>query len=109
MARRFASAIDKAKYDEAAALFLVDGEAAMLTDWQPLVEAHAVPNRLTVSDLIRGRRAIYLSVTYQAKVSDISGFFPLEADFRGIYKLDMRAKDMDRFQETTLPKQVDGR
>ena len=87
-------------------MFLVDGAASMLTDWQPLVDVHAVPLKLSLNDLVRGRRAIYLSVKYQLKVSEIAGFFPLEADCRGIHKLEMKSSDLGRFkikQQTTAP------
>ena len=97
-ANRFASAINAQRYDEAAGMFVVDGANSMLTKWKPLVQAHAVPTKLTLRDLFRGRRAVNLSVTYQNKYADIPGFFPLEADNRGIYLLNsVQSAEADRF------------
>ncbi len=97
-ANRFASAINAKQYDEAANMFVVDGSNSMLTKWKPLVQAHAVPTELTLRDLLRGRRAIHLSVTYQNKFADIPGFFPLEADNRGIHLLNnIQSSEADRF------------
>lgn len=108
-ARRFANAVNKNEYEVAASLFLVDGENSMLTDWVessrdlnkpnfPLVEAHAVPTKLTPMDLLRGRRAVHLSVTYQMESKSIPGFFPLEADYRGIHLLtNLSASEAGRF------------
>ena len=85
-ANRFAKLVNNGKYDEAGKLFRIEGADSMLTDWKPIVEGHAVVTDLTAQDLVRGRRAIHLSVTYHQKYrANIPGFFPLESDRQGIH------------------------
>lgn len=99
MANRFARLVNNGKHEEAGELFRIDGASSMLTEWKPIVEAHAVVTNLTAQDLIRGRRAIHLSVTYHRKYSPgIPGFFPVEADRHGIYLLkNLKTSDKARF------------
>ena len=97
-ANRFVNLVNAERHEEAAAMFVVDGANAMLTEWKPLVDANAIPIKLTAADLWQGRRAIHLSVTYENSVADKPGFFPLEANFRGIFAINnIDAREAARF------------
>ena len=99
MAQKFAKAVNQERYDQAADLFVVRGANSMLTEWKPLVEAHALPTKLTLMDLVRGRRAVHLTVTYESSMAGVPGFFPLEADYRGIHLVtNLKASSAARFK-----------
>ena len=98
---RFVKAINSKQYFQAADMFLVDGSNDMLQHTKKIiVEAHVVTPPLTLSDLLRGRRSIHLTIVYDQPDRTVTGFFPLEADLRGIHSLNQRPyEDADfRFQ-----------
>lgn len=97
-ANRFVNLVNSKRHQEAAEMFVVDGAEAMLTEWKPLIDASAIPIKLTAADLWQGRRAIHLSVTYDNRVADKPGFFPLEANYRGIFAINnIDAREAARF------------
>ena len=97
-ATRFVNLVNEQQHDRAASMFVVEGADEMLTKWKPLGEANAIPIKLTAADLWSGRRAIHLSVTYTFEGDDVLGFFPLEADYRGIYVINnIDAREAARF------------
>lgn len=97
-ANRFVNLVNAKRHEEAAQMFRVDGANAMLTRWKPLVDAHAIPIKLTATDLWQGRRGIHLSVTYDNSLADKPGFFPLEANWRGILAINsIDAREAARF------------
>ena len=90
-AKRFVEAVNSQNYTEAADLFVVDGTAAMLTDWEPKVSARAWMPKQSAWErsvgAIQGRRRVELTVTFLDENEELPGLYQLEASRRGIYTL----------------------
>ena len=87
---RFVRAVTDGEYEAAGQMFRVDGANDMLVKWKPIHTVHILEPRITLSDLFRGRRRMHLTVTYAGPNGDVTGYFLLEADHRGIHSINTR-------------------
>lgn len=91
-AYRFTHLVQSKQHHNAADMFVVEGTAAMLTNWDVQQEATAwVPNLSwseKIRGILRGRKRVELAVMYtMPDKTEVPGLFPLEASHRGIHAL----------------------
>lgn len=87
-ASQFIYAVNNREFERAGSMFLVEGPNAMLIEgleWRPAAPTLAWTPKLTIRELLRGRRRVELSVTYEGPTEERTGYFPLEASYLGIH------------------------